>query len=226
MTEIRGAKRRTSRDRTTSGRVLALANAHSNTGPGQAGTYKHCKLMALIRSLSAKRIWKYSSLPPKRCCPRVFLRSRYSMPPEKRVQPTVVFRQSPQPDEDGMSCKISQTINILIKSILIFSLMTLREIRWKPPFLWRCAMPLRSTYNPDNDNTLSNLALSAFLRTERIHRDPGYYFEKDDPARRSALDLWLTPTQKVGAASCGKRWSGVTLYTVKHPVSKTLVIED
>jgi hypothetical protein len=53
--------------------------------------------------------------------------------------------------------------------------------------------------------------------------NPGYYFEKDTPARKAALDLLLL-TQG-WTRYVWQQMAGVTPYTVKHPIEKSLVIE-
>ncbi|MDP4271334.1 MAG: carboxypeptidase-like regulatory domain-containing protein, partial [Bacteroidota bacterium] len=78
-----------------------------------------------------------------------------------------------------------------------------------------------STYNPYNDNILSNLLLSSELKG--YIENPGYYFESDDPARRAALDL-LMLTQG-WSRYVWKEMAGVTKHEVKHPIEKSLVIE-
>ncbi len=78
-----------------------------------------------------------------------------------------------------------------------------------------------STYNPYNDNLLSNLLLSSELKG--YIENPNYYFESDDPGRRAALDL-LMLTQG-WSRYVWKEMAGVTRHEVKQPIEKSLVIE-
>ncbi len=78
-----------------------------------------------------------------------------------------------------------------------------------------------STYNPYNDNILSNLLLSSELKG--YIKNPGYYFESDNPARGAALDL-LMLTQG-WSRYVWKQMAGVAKHEVKHPIEKKLVIE-
>ncbi len=78
-----------------------------------------------------------------------------------------------------------------------------------------------SSFNPYRDNILTNLLLSSELRG--YIENPGYYFEKDTPARKAALDLLLL-TQG-WTRYVWQQMAGVTPFTVKHPIEKSLVIE-
>lgn len=78
-----------------------------------------------------------------------------------------------------------------------------------------------STFNPYSDNILTNLLLSSELKG--YIENPGYYFEKDTPSRKAALDMLLL-TQG-WSRYVWKQMAGVMPFEVKHPIEESLVIE-
>jgi hypothetical protein len=78
-----------------------------------------------------------------------------------------------------------------------------------------------SSFNPYSDNVLTNLLLSSELKG--YIENPGYYFEKDTPARKGALDLLLL-TQG-WTRYVWQQMAGVLPFEVKHPIEESLVIE-